>query len=115
MRADMLAVFYAPVAPVYSQTIPPPTPPPPTAAVTVYVSPSMTNVLLGSTIIGPPAPNPAVYKLQATRPGTTQFNGGAYGELNCGTMWLWQDFGGGSSEVQVQYPPFRVTLPVIRK
>ncbi len=54
-----------------------------------------------SNVIGPPGPNPAVWKVQALQTGVTTFTVAFYGETNCGGFWQWHYTWGESRAVTV--------------
>ena len=54
-----------------------------------------------SNVIGPPGPNPAVWKVQARQSGVTTFTVAFYGETNCGGFWQWHYTWGESPAVTV--------------
>ncbi|MFN8469555.1 MAG: hypothetical protein U0X20_28630 [Caldilineaceae bacterium] len=54
-----------------------------------------------SNVIGPPGPNPAVWKVQALQTGATTFTVAFYGETNCGGFWQWHYTWGESPAVTV--------------
>jgi hypothetical protein len=72
-----------------------------------YISPTTETV-------GPPGPNPMVYTLQATRPGTTNFHAVVYGREICSGATMWQYVDGRSADVQVEDTPYRLRLPFVR-
>ncbi len=67
-------------------------------------------------VIGPPGPDPAVWKLQAIQTGVTTFTVAFYGETNCGGFWQWHYTWGESPAVTVTMEnSSSVNLPALYK
>lgn len=52
-------------------------------------------------VIGPPGPNPAIWRLTAMRPGATFFSVAFFGETYCDGVWQWNYASGESPPVTV--------------
>ena len=68
-----------------------------------------------SSVIGPPGPNTAVYRLTAVRPGQVVFAAKVYGERQCGGVLAWEYVQGSAEPVSVSYGWRTLALPFVRR
>ncbi|MDA0243990.1 MAG: ThuA domain-containing protein [Chloroflexi bacterium] len=69
--------------------------------------------------VGAPVTNPFTYTLTALTTGTVSFNAQTYGELNCGSGWVWTYVNGSSTAVHIVdetiVPTNHLYLPLVRR